>query len=79
MEASGGIQGSYLSNNAKCSRWGPLYLLLSRSLSAFVQVEYRFKIKQTLNSQSVLVCVFRFIIIYAKHDLRVILYLYLFQ
>lgn len=37
VEASGGIQGSCLPNNAKRSRWGPLYLLLSRSLSALVQ------------------------------------------
>lgn len=35
VEASGGIQGSYLSNHAKCCRWSPFYLLLSRSLSAF--------------------------------------------
>lgn len=39
VEASGGIQGSCVPNNAKSRRRGPLYLLLSRSLSAFVKVE----------------------------------------
>lgn len=39
VEASGGIQGSCAPNNAKSRQRGPLYLLLSRSLSAFVKVE----------------------------------------
>lgn len=41
VEASGGIQGSCAPNNAESRRRGPLYLLLSRSLSAYHESRVR--------------------------------------